>query len=134
MSKEGGSGGGGETKRGRPSIKKTNLFSKDRASTTTTRNLTLVLTIKTVASMMYAFGDTDSTTESIAVMEDILTDFITELCLGASRAAGQRQKVRVDDFKFVLRNDPKKLGRVEELLNLQKEIQKAKKLFDEEES
>lgn len=85
-----------------------------------------------VKSMMYAFGDEDATPDSLAVMEDILTDFITELCLEAGRAAGPRQKVRVDDFKFVLRNDAKKLGRVEELLSLQKEIQKSRKLFDEQ--
>ncbi|CCG82701.1 Transcription factor TFIID complex subunit Taf13 [Taphrina deformans PYCC 5710] len=103
----------GRTKRGRPTIKKSNLFAKD------------------LKSMMYAFGDEDPTQDSINVMEDILTDFITELCTEAGRVAGPRQKVKVDDFKFVLRNDPKKLGRVEELLSLQKEIQQSRKLFDE---
>lgn len=82
--------------------------------------------------MMYAFGDEDPTNDSVQVMEDILTDFITEFCHEAARAAGPRQKVRIDDFKFVLRHDAKKLGRIEELLSLQKEIAKAKKLFDEE--
>lgn len=43
-------------------------------------------------------------------------------CLEAARIAGNRNKVKVDDFKFALRDDPKKLGRVEELLVLQKMI------------
>ena len=81
--------------------------------------------------MMYAFGDEDPTPGSIAVMEDILIDYITELCTQAGKVSGPRQKVKVDDFKFVLRNDAKKLGRVEELLSMQKEIQQSRKLFDE---
>jgi transcription initiation factor TFIID subunit 13 len=36
----------------------------------------------------------------------------------------------VDDFKVALRNDPTKLGRVEELLHLQKVISEARKQFD----
>lgn len=42
----------------------------------------------------------------------------------------RRQKIKVEDFKFVLRRDPIKHGRVLELLNLQKIIQDAKKQFD----
>lgn len=118
--------------------------------------------------MMYAFGDEDPTPESVAVMEDILHDYITSLCTTAARnassgassggggggsgpgAAGAgtgpdkdrgtgsgpgsaSQKVKVDDFKFALRRDGKKLGRVEELLVMQKEIAQAKKLFDDKE-
>lgn len=41
-----------------------------------------------------------------------------------------RAKIKVEDFKFAVRNDPKKLGRIEELLVLQKVIQDAKRLFD----
>jgi transcription initiation factor TFIID subunit 13 len=39
----------------------------------------------------------------------------------------------VEDFKFVLRKDPKKLARVEELLYMNEDIRKAKQLFDEKE-
>jgi transcription initiation factor TFIID subunit 13 len=46
-----------------------------------------------------------------------------------ARTSG-RAKIKVDDFKFAVRNDPKKLGRIEELLQLQKVIQDAKRLFD----
>jgi transcription initiation factor TFIID subunit 13 len=41
--------------------------------------------------------------------------------------------VKVDDFKFALRNDHRKLGRVEELLVLQREINEARKTFDNSE-
>lgn len=92
----------------------------------------MLLSLMIVKSMMYAFGDEDPSMESVSVMEDILHDYITSLCVEAARCAGPR-KVRVDDFKFALRRDPKKLGRVEELLNLQKEIAQAKKLFDDKE-
>lgn len=82
--------------------------------------------------MMYAFGDDDPTQESLQVMDEILQDYIIQLCRSAQHAAGPR-KVKVDDFKFSLRRDAKKLGRCEELLALQKEIAQAKKLFDENE-
>jgi len=38
----------------------------------------------------------------------------------------------VDDFKFALRKDPKKLGRVTELLALDKDIKKKRKAFEVE--
>jgi transcription initiation factor TFIID subunit 13 len=47
--------------------------------------------------------------------------------------AGNRNKVLVEDFKFVLRKDPKKLARVEELLYMSEDIRRAKQLFDEKE-
>lgn len=122
------SAGGGITKRGRPTVRRAHLFTKDCEH----HSLQIAVSNVIVKSMMYAFGDEDPTSDSVQVMEDILTDFITEFCHEAARAAGSRQKVRIDDFKFVLRHDAKKLGRVEELLSLQKEIAKAKKLFDEE--
>lgn len=45
----------------------------------------------------------------------------------------KRNKVKVDDFKFALRNDYKKLGRIDELQRLSKEIQEARKTFDDSE-
>jgi transcription initiation factor TFIID subunit 13 len=39
----------------------------------------------------------------------------------------------VEDFKFVLRRDAKKLARVEELLYMSEDIRRAKQLFDEKE-
>jgi transcription initiation factor TFIID subunit 13 len=49
--------------------------------------------------------------------------------LKSSKVAKDR-KVTVDDLKFILRNDPKKLARVEELLFMEKDIKTARKTFD----
>ncbi|KAG4303190.1 hypothetical protein PCK1_000528 [Pneumocystis canis] len=83
-------------------------------------------------SLMYAFGDDKHPTlDSVQVLEDIVIDYINEMCLEAARVAGNRNKLKVDDFKFILRNDPRKLGRVEELLTLQRVIAEARKQFDD---
>ena len=89
---------------------------------------------------LYAFGDHTRTPASpsslpstITCLDEILTDFIIETCHAAALSASysRRQKIKVDDFKFALRRDPKKLGRVEELLAMTKVIQDARKQFDE---
>lgn len=69
------------------------------------------------------------------MLEDILQEYITAVCFEAHRIAraGHRQKLKVEDFKFALRHDPIKLGRVEELLAMQKEINEARKTFDNSE-
>jgi transcription initiation factor TFIID subunit 13 len=98
--------------------KRANLFSND------------------LKSLMYAFGDVPNPhPESVAVLEDILQDYIVSICHEAYRMAvtANRQKIKVDDFKFAIRNDHKKLGRVDELLHLQREIAEARKTFDNSE-
>lgn len=85
---------------------------------------------------MYAFGDVPNPhPESVAVLEDILQDYIVSVCHEAFRMAmtANRQKIKVDDFKFAIRNDYKKLGRVDELLVMQREIAEARKTFDNSE-
>lgn len=90
------------------------------------------LFIKDLKSLMYAFGDDKQPAlDSVKILEDIVIDYINEMCLEAARVAGTRNKLKVDDFKFILRNDPRKLGRVEELLTLQRIIADARKQFDD---
>ncbi|EEB09449.1 transcription factor TFIID complex subunit Taf13 [Schizosaccharomyces japonicus yFS275] len=102
-----------ETKRGRPPTRRQHLFTKD------------------LKSLMFAFGDDiNPAPDSVNVLEEIVVDYINEMCLEAARIAGNRNKVKVDDFKFALRNDSKKLGRVEELLVLQKVIADARRIVD----
>ena len=48
----------------------------------------------------------------------------------ASRIAASRGKVKLDDFRFALRNDDKKLARLEELLFMQEEIARARRGFE----
>ncbi|CCJ30739.1 unnamed protein product [Pneumocystis jirovecii] len=95
-------------------IKKQHLFTKD------------------LKSLMYAFGDDKQPAlDSVQILEDIVIDYVNEMCLEAARVAGNRNKLKVDDFKFILRNDPRKLGRIEELLTLQRVIAEARKQFDD---
>ncbi|KAJ1935785.1 hypothetical protein FBU59_005272 [Linderina macrospora] len=85
---------------------------------------------KELSLLMYGFGDSISPLpESVNVLEDILVDYINDTCIQAAKAAGKRGRVTVEDFKFALRKDPKKLARVEELIAMNKEIETARSLF-----
>ncbi|KAI9351868.1 transcription initiation factor IID, 18kD subunit-domain-containing protein [Pilaira anomala] len=89
---------------------------------------------KDLRLLMYGFGDVPTpASDSIAVMDDLVIDYITEMCQKASGVADTRGKVRVEDFQFVLRNDAKKLARVEELLYMSEDIRRAKQSFDPKE-
>ncbi|RMJ21167.1 hypothetical protein PHISP_07961 [Aspergillus sp. HF37] len=71
--------------------------------------------------------------ETVRVLDEIVTDFILEMSHGAAQAASYagRQKVKVDDFRFALRRDESKLGRVQELLRMERELKEARKAFDQ---
>ena len=58
--------------------------------------------------------------------------FVIETCHEAALCASysRRAKIKVDDFKFILRKDPLKLGRVTEILNKEKEIREKRKVFN----
>ncbi|KAI9754729.1 MAG: hypothetical protein M4579_004576 [Chaenotheca gracillima] len=89
---------------------------------------------KELRMLMFAFGDDrEPLDESVKVLDEIVTDFIIETCHEAALSASysRRQKIKVDDFRFVLRKDPRKLGRVQELLAMDKQLKKDRKLFDE---
>ncbi|KAI8344482.1 transcription initiation factor IID, 18kD subunit-domain-containing protein [Chlamydoabsidia padenii] len=89
---------------------------------------------KDLKLLMYGFGDSPNpSADSIALMDDLVIDYITEMCQKVSKVSESRGKLRVEDFKFVLRKDPKKLARVEELLYMNEDIRRAKQLFDEKE-
>ena len=84
-------------------------------------------------AFLYAFGDDqDPLPETVRVLDEIVTDFIIETCHQAARSAtySNRQKIKVDDFKFAIRNNPAMLGRVQELLGMDKELREARKQFD----
>ena len=65
-------------------------------------------------------------------MDEIVTDFIIETCHAAARsaAASRRQKIKVEDFKWAVRGDEIMLGRVRELLGLERELKEARRQFD----
>ena len=67
------------------------------------------------------------------MLDEIVTDFVLELSHGAAQVAhhARRQKIKVEDFRFALRRDPNKLGRVQELLRMERELKEARKAFDQ---
>ncbi|KAH0288958.1 hypothetical protein KCU71_g15608, partial [Aureobasidium melanogenum] len=67
-----------------------------------------------LAGLLEAFGDTQPLPATLTTLDEIITDFIIETCHSAAICASysRRQKIKVDDFKWVLRRDAKKLGRV----------------------
>ncbi|CAG8505787.1 546_t:CDS:2 [Paraglomus occultum] len=102
-----------EVRRGRPPKEKKGLFAKD------------------LRLLMYGFGDVvNPAPDTVNVLEEMVIDYITDMCLKAAQSADNKVKVKVDDFKFILRHDTKKLARVEELLYMSEDIKRARQSFD----
>ncbi|KAA8571511.1 hypothetical protein MFRU_016g00040 [Monilinia fructicola] len=82
---------------------------------------------------LHAHGDVPHALEgTIKCLDEIVTDFIIELCFEASRAAhiAGRQKVKLDDIKFACRSNPAFLGKITEVFEKKSFIDEAKKTFD----
>ncbi|CAI6566691.1 CFF_HP2_G0035070.mRNA.1.CDS.1 [Saccharomyces cerevisiae] len=97
-------------------LKKTNLFNKD------------------VSSLLYAYGDVPQPLQAtVQCLDELVSGYLVDVCTNASHTAqnSQRNKLRLEDFKFALRKDPIKLGRAEELIATNKLITEAKKQFNE---
>lgn len=80
-----------------------------------------------------AFGDhPPPLPATIASLDEILTDFIIETCHYAALSASysRRQKIKADDFKFVLRRDEVLLGRVQEQLWRERKLKEDRKMVD----
>ncbi|KAL8293581.1 hypothetical protein RQP46_000282 [Phenoliferia psychrophenolica] len=99
---------------------------KDGAAKGTRRILKKGLFAKDLGPMMYGFGDDHPSADTVTMMEELLIDHITEVCGQAQRVSTNRGKIKVDDFKFALRKDPKKLARVDELLFMAEDIARAR--------
>ena len=71
-------------------------------------------------------------TETLRVLDEILTDFIIETCHGAVRHASLagRQKINAKDFEFVIRRDKHKMGRVQDLVRRNNALKKDRKIVD----
>ncbi|KAI5360010.1 Putative transcription initiation factor IID, subunit 13, histone-fold [Septoria linicola] len=84
--------------------------------------------------LLYAFGDstTSPLPTTISVLDEILADFIIETCHAAALCASysRRQKIKIDDFRWVLRQNPALLGRVNEQLFREKYIKNQRRLVD----
>lgn len=85
---------------------------------------------KEIRQLMYGFGDVlNPLDESVAIMDELLEWFVTDLCERA-HASG---RMKTSDFLLALHDDPKKLGRAHELLHLDKELKSARAAFDVQE-
>ncbi|CAK7348393.1 unnamed protein product [Dovyalis caffra] len=89
---------------------------------------------KTISHMMYGFGDDPNPLpETVALVEDIVVEYVTDLAHKAQDIGSKRGKLSVEDFLYVIRKDLPKLNRCKELLSMQEEIKQARKAFLEDE-
>ncbi|MCL4150403.1 UNVERIFIED_CONTAM: hypothetical protein GTU68_024224 [Idotea baltica] len=81
--------------------------------------------------MMYGFGDDQNPyTESVDLLEDLVHEFITQMTQKAMEV-GRSGRVQVEDVLYLVRKDKRKYARVHDLLNMNEELKKARKAFDE---
>ena len=84
---------------------------------------------KELRSMMYGFGDSSqSLPQSVHLMEDMVVDYLQQMLQQAHtacedrqrslRRAGAEAKVKERDLLFVVRKDPRRHRRVQELLEV----------------
>jgi len=86
-----------------------------------------------VSSCLHSHGDVQQPLElTKKVLDELLTDFITETCFEAHRSAqlAGRQKIKLDDIKFACRKNPQYLGKIEETLDKKVYIDASRKLID----
>ncbi|KAH8786048.1 transcription initiation factor IID, 18kD subunit-domain-containing protein [Hyaloscypha finlandica] len=82
---------------------------------------------------LFAHGDVPQSLDGTKkVLDELITDFITELCFEAHRSASLagRQKIKLDDIRFACRKNPIYLGRIEEMLEKKKDIDSTRKIVN----
>ena len=100
-------------------------YHADTSSISTNLNL--------VQHFLFAHGDVPQSLDSTKrVLDEIITDFITEMCFEAARSAqiANRQKIKVDDVKFACRKNPAYLGKIQEIFDKKAELATVRKIFD----
>lgn len=92
-----------------------------------------------IRQMMYGFGDSRKpVAASVRLMEDIIFDYLHQVVHRACIASEERQRssgkassgevrLKEKDLLFVLRKEPQKRERVQEILDLLHDIEMAKK-------
>lgn len=84
--------------------------------------------------MMYGFGDDPNPLpETVALVEDIVVEYVTDMVHKAQDTASKRGKLLIDDFTFLIRKDLPKLNRCSELLSMNEELKQARKAFEVDE-
>lgn len=86
-----------------------------------------------IETLLYSLGDGPVSLDSTnAALEDCLVEFYADVsheALQFARSQG-RQRIRLDDLPFALRNDPMKLGRLAYIREHLAKIENAKKMYD----
>ncbi|KAG9318510.1 transcription initiation factor IID, 18kD subunit-domain-containing protein [Chiua virens] len=88
---------------------------------------------KELKNLMYGFGDDrNPATDTVNVMEEILVEFIVDVCLTAG-GPQRKSRLSIEDLRRALSRpaDGKKLARMEELLFMQEDIKRARAQFEE---
>ncbi|PAN30291.1 hypothetical protein PAHAL_5G342800 [Panicum hallii] len=89
---------------------------------------------KDLQHMMYGFGDDPNPLpETVALLEDIVVEYVTDLVHKAQNVASKRGKLLTEDFLYLIRKDLRKLHRATELLSMNEELKQARKAFDVDE-
>ncbi|RZC76614.1 hypothetical protein C5167_000730 [Papaver somniferum] len=89
---------------------------------------------KDLQHIMYGYGDdANSLPETVALLEDIVVEYITDMVHKAQDVAADRGKLLTDDFLHMIRKDMPKLHRCHELLSMNEELKQARKAFEVDE-
>nr|GMD03011.1 transcription initiation factor TFIID subunit 13 [Ipomoea batatas]GMD05268.1 transcription initiation factor TFIID subunit 13 [Ipomoea batatas] len=89
---------------------------------------------KDLQHMMYGFGDdANPLLETMSLVEDIVTEYVTDMVHKAQDVATKRGKLLTEDFLFLIRKDLPKLHRCTELLSMNEELKQARKAFEVDE-
>ncbi|MCL7044932.1 hypothetical protein MKW94_021916 [Papaver nudicaule] len=89
---------------------------------------------KDLQHMMYGFGDDPNPLpETVALLEDIAVEYVTDLVHKAQDVATKRGKLLTDDFLHLIRKDIPKRYRCQELLSMNEELKQARKAFEVDE-
>ncbi|TRM62481.1 transcription initiation factor IID, 18kD subunit-domain-containing protein [Schizophyllum amplum] len=87
---------------------------------------------KELRNLMYGFGDDrNPSNDTVNVLEEILIEYITDVCQTAA-SSSKKSRLSLDDLRKALSRpaDAKKLARMEELLFMQEEIKRARAQFE----
>ncbi|KAF5807911.1 putative transcription factor Hap3/NF-YB family [Helianthus annuus] len=71
--------------------------------------------------------------ETVALVEDIVVEYVTAMVHKAQDIASKRGKLLTEYFLFSIRKDLPKLNRCKELLSMNEELKQARKAFDVDE-
>lgn len=89
---------------------------------------------KDIETILYALGDGPVSLDStVNCLEDCLVEFLTDMMHEASQFAKSqgRSRIKQDDLPFALRNDPMKLGRLDDIKELLNKITKARNMLED---